>query len=112
MKAIQEPLKESSEYQQICQHLKNCKGKSTVIGVNGCIDSQQVNFINSIAEKYKYSVVITYSDKRAREIYEDYLLYGRNVIYYPAKDFIFYNADIHGNLTMTERLGAIRRIIE
>lgn len=112
MKAIQEPLQESNEYQQICQHLKNCKDNSTVIGVTGCIDSQQVNFINGIAEKYKYSVIVTYSDKRAREIYEDYLLYGKNAVFYPAKDFIFYNADVHGNLTMTERLGSIRRIIE
>lgn len=129
MKTFEEPLLDSNEFKLIQKHLNDGKSinnsgkasgkkagkgsvKQNVIGVTGCIDSQQVNFMSGITQDYKYSVIVTHSDKRAREIYDDYLLYDKNAIYYPAKDFIFFNADIHGNLTLTERLSAIKRIIE
>lgn len=112
MKTFEEPLLEYSEYIQIMDRLDKDKKGNIALGVTGCVDSQQVNFMNGITSKYKYSVVVTHNEKRAREIYEDYLLYNKNTILYPAKDFIFFNADIHGNLTLTERLSAIRRIIE
>ena len=112
MKTFEEPLLEYSEYIQLMDRLDKDKKGNIALGVTGCVDSQQVNFMNGITSKYKYSVVVTHNEKRAREIYEDYLLYNKNTILYPAKDFIFFNADIHGNLTLTERLSAIRRIIE
>lgn len=109
MKTFEEPLYSSSEFKNIREKLKT---SNEAIQLTGNIDSQQVNLMSVITKDYKYSIVVTHSDKRAREIYEDYLLYDKNVIYYPAKDFIFFNADIHGNLTLTERLSAIKRIIE
>jgi transcription-repair coupling factor (superfamily II helicase) len=109
MKTFEEPLYDSSEFKSIKESLK-CSNEA--IQLTGNIDSQQVNLMSVITKDYKYSIVVTHNDKRAREIYEDYLLYDKNVIYYPPKDFIFFNADIHGNLTLTERLSAIKRIIE
>ena len=112
MRTFEEPLMECNEYRELMDRLKKDKKKDSAFGVVGCVDSQQVNFMNGIASQYKYSVVVTHGEKRAREIYEDFLLYKKNVILYPAKDFIFFNADIHGNLVLTERLNAIKRIIE
>lgn len=112
MKTLEQPLLECNEYNLICENLKKKSETCNTIQVTGCIDSQQVNFINGIVKDYDYSIIITHNDKRAREIYEDYLLYTKDVVYYPAKDFIFYNADVHGNLTVRERLSTIRRIIE
>lgn len=109
MLTFEEPLLQSSEFRNIKEHLKK---SSEPVALTGSIDSQQVNLMSAITKDYKYSIVVTHNDKRAREIYEDYLLYDKSVVYYPAKDFIFYNADIHGNLTLTERLGAIKKIIE
>lgn len=108
MKTFETPLLESSEFEQIKNNIK----ENQTIAVTGCIDSQQVNLMNGLSKDYQYTVVVTHSDKRAREIYEDYLLYDKNAVYYPAKDLIFFNADIHGNLMLTERLSAIKRIIE
>ena len=130
MKTFEEPLLDSNEFKQILSYLKEGQkadkskaleagkwkkkeeSKPSAIGISGCVDSAQVNFMSGITKEFKYSVIVTHSDKRAREIYEDFLLYDKNAIYYPAKDFIFFNADIHGTLTLTERLSAIRRIIE
>lgn len=110
MKTFEEPLQECNEYQLLMERLK--RDKKIALGITGCVDSQQVNFIHGITKAYPFSVVVTYSEKRAREMYEDFLLYHKNVVLYPAKDFIFYNADIHGTLTLTERLNAVKRIIE
>lgn len=112
MKTFEEPLLECNEYRLLVDQLNSDKDNNIALAVTGCIDSQQVNFINGITKEYKYSVVVTHSEKRAREIYDDFLLYNKNVVLYPAKDFIFFSADIHGTLTLTERLNAIRKIIE
>ena len=36
----------------------------------------------------KYKVIVTYNDLKAKEIYEEYRFYDRNVMLYPAKDLI------------------------
>lgn len=55
-------------------------------------------------------LIVTYDEKRAREIVDDYKFYDRNVFYYPAKDALFYYADIHSNNTVKSRLEIIKRI--
>ena len=111
MKTFETPLLDSNNYNLIMKNLSE-KPSGEGICVSGCSDSGQVHFMSRITGRYQYSVIVTHSDRRAREIYEDYLLYDKNAVYYPAKDFIFFNADIHGNLTLTERLSAIKKIIK
>lgn len=80
--------------------------------VTGCIDSQKCNFISALSYDYPFKLIVTYNDLKAKEIYEDYKLYDNNVMLYPAKDIIFYSADIHGNAIVRERLKIVKRIIE
>lgn len=42
---------------------------------------------------------------------EDSRFFDKSSIYYPAKDFIFYSADVHGNQLSGERLRCIQKII-
>ncbi|MBR1816043.1 MAG: transcription-repair coupling factor [Lachnospiraceae bacterium] len=56
-------------------------------------------------------LIITYDERRARELVSDYKLYDRDVYYYPAKDALFYYADIHSNDTVKQRLEIIKHII-
>ncbi len=112
MKTFEEPLQDCNEYNLLMEQLKKDDKKQKAFQITGCLDSQQVNFMSGIAKEYSYSVVVTHSEKRAREIYEDFLLYTKDVSYYPAKDFIFYSADIHGTLTIRERLNTICRLVE
>ncbi len=57
-------------------------------------------------------LIITYDERRAREIVEDYRFYDRDVYYYPAKDALFYYADIHSNTTTIKRLEIFKRLAE
>lgn len=111
MKTFLEPLMELEEFHRMNQDLEQEK---TPIQVTGCVDSQKVQVMWGIGEKnkVKYQVVIACDMLKAKEIYEDYKLYDQNVCFYPAKDLIFYHADIHGNAMLKERIRVFRRLWE
>ena len=109
MKAFTQPLHDLSEYDQIVSDLA---GQRTPIHIDGCIDSQKCHLISSIGEPYPFKLIVTYNEIKAKEIYEDYRFFDRNVYYYPAKDIIFYNADIHSNLIVSQRMAVIRRMMD
>ncbi len=59
-----------------------------------------------------WKLVVTYDAGRAKEIYEDFLCFRQDVWLYPAKDLLFFNADIHGNLLTRQRLQVLRHLME
>jgi len=65
----------------------------------------------TVREKNRFVLLVTYDDARAEKLYQDYKFYDRNVSVYPAKDLLFYYADIHGNATACRRLEIIKRIV-
>ncbi len=109
MKTFTAPLMELKEFIDIRD---NIKSKTLPVQVTGCIDSQKCHLIHGLGEDFKYKVIVTYNDLKAKEIYEDYRLYDKDVLLYPAKDIIFYSADIHGNAIVRDRLTVLRRLIE
>ena len=86
--------------------------KPTCIGLYGCVDSQKLHMIYGLAENFRTKLIVTYSEKRMRELYEDYRFYDKEVYIYPAKDLIFFQADIHGNKLVTERIKVMRKVLE
>ena len=100
MQALLAPLKELAEYDEIRKSVRQGKG---TIALSGCVDSQKLHMIYGLSDGLKYKVIVTYNDLKAKEIYEEYRFYDRNVMLYPAKDLIFFQADIHGNLSMTSK---------
>lgn len=109
MRAITGPLKELKEYEEINEYLEK---PFACAEVTGCADSQKLHFINGLGADFKYRIIVTYSDLRAKEIYEDYKFYDRNVTVYPAKDLIFYQADVHSNEIVRQRIRCMRRLLE
>jgi transcription-repair coupling factor (superfamily II helicase) len=109
LKTFIQPLKELKEFNEIKDNLTL---KNTPIQVTGCIDSQKCHLIYGIGQNYNYKVIVTHSELKGKEIYEDYKLYDKNVFLYPAKDVIFYSADIHGNAIVRDRIRIIKRLIE
>ena len=110
MEALRAPLRELGEFEEIQGKLK--KREPLCLGLSGCVDSQKLHMVFGLGEGFRYRLIITYSDQRMREIYEDYKFYDRNVCMYPAKDLIFFQADIHGNQLVTERWKVLRRMLE
>lgn len=109
MQALIGPLQELAEYGQIQDIIKR-EGRTAA--VSGCVDSQKLHMIYGLSDGFRYKVIVTYSDLKAKEIYEEYKFYDRNVYLYPAKDLIFFQADIHGNNLIRERVKVMRRLLE
>lgn len=109
MRALLAPLEELGEYEEIKKML--VKDRASV-ALSGCVDSQKLHMIYGLGEGFRYKVIVTFSDLRAKELYEDYKFYDRNVMLYPAKDLIFFQADIHGNQLTMERIRCLRRLME
>ena len=108
MKTLREPLNELAEFREAEDYLK--KGKTPVL-ISGVLDTEKCHVIDGLGEKYRYKVIITHSENKARELYDDMRLYGRNVYIYPAKDVIFYSADVHGYAIVQERIQVIEKLI-
>ena len=109
MKALTEPLLELAEFEEGRFLLKK---EGAGIGYTGCADSQKLHLVFGLSEDFLYKVIVTHSDLRAREIYEEYLFYDKSTVLYPARDLIFYQADIHGNQLVADRMKVLKRLIE
>lgn len=109
MKFLVEPMQEMVAFEEA----KKILAKNEVnIGFTGLSDSSKLHTIYAISEKIRNKVIVTYSDLRAREIYEEYRFYDRMTFLYPAKDLIFYQADVHGNELTRERVKTLKRLAE
>lgn len=103
------PLKELKEYEELSEALRNRKAP---VQVSGCMDSQKVHLMDALRSEYPYCLVVTYNELRAKEIYEDFKLFTREAALYPAKDLIFYNADVQGSLLARQRLSVLKAMRE
>lgn len=108
MKVLTGPLHDFTGFREAKDILKK---ESRCVSVTGCVDSQKWNMAYALSEDFKRRVIVTYNDLRVKEIYEDYRMYDKNVRMYPAKDAIFYQADVHGNKITSERINCIKRIL-
>ena len=109
MKALTAPMQQLGEFEEILRKIRTNRG---VLQVSGCIDPQKPHFISCAAEGYDCRLIITYSDLRARELYENYRFFDRDVLYFPAKDLIFFQADIHSNLLEQQRIAVLKALAE
>lgn len=110
MKALFEPLDELGEYEQLKYALK--KGLLPA-AASGCIDGQREQLIAALSADYETTLVITENEIRARQLREGIRLYIRSrAKVYPAKDVLFYSADVHGNAIESERMEIIKALID
>ena len=106
---FESPLRELKEFEDLDRDLNRKKGP---VLVSGCMDSQKVHLMYEAAKEVAWKLVVTYDDTRAREIYEDFRNFEPGVSLYPARDLLFFNADIHGNLLTKQRMAVFRRLME
>lgn len=109
MKAFLTPLQGLAEFEQIKEKSKTNKG---ILQVSGCMESQKSHLMYGLSGIAPYRLILAEDERRAREIYEDYRFYDRKVYSYPAKDPLFFQADIHGNLLIRQRMKVIKALLE
>ncbi|MBQ6811947.1 MAG: transcription-repair coupling factor, partial [Agathobacter sp.] len=109
MKTFLEPLNSLSGFSDMMKSVKKEKG---LYSVTGCIDAQKPHMMYSCSNDKKNSIIVTFHEQKAKELYEDYRFFDADVVYYPAKDVLFYQSDIRGNVLTAERIRALKAIHE
>ena len=130
MKAYLEPLGELQEYREIRERLtkyfrkagaaKDGGGKNAaaakvsptgLLSLTGCIEAQRAHMTYGLTYDVKTTVIVTENDLAARNFYEDYRFFEPDACLYPAKDLLFYQADVKGNLLERQRAAAFEALI-
>ena len=109
MDAFFNPVLNLESIKELNKVLDSDGGK--LVSVSGCIDTQKVHMASALGSTYDFLVIVTSDEAKARKIVEDASFFNEEVVYYPAKDAIFYNADISGNQILGQRIRAIEKII-
>ncbi len=107
MKSFIQPL---TEYSEIIKINECIASEKLPIRITGCTDSQKCNLIAAVSDRKRARLIVAQNDMKAKELLADYQLYDKNVMYYPAKDIIFYSADIRGNAIVKERMRVIKQL--
>ena len=108
------PLEELKEYREIRELLQKSdknKAPAGLISLTGCIEAQRANMTYGLTYDAPVTVVVTENDLIARQFYEDYRFYEPEAKLYPAKDLLFYQADIRGNLLERRRAAAYEALL-
>ncbi|MBQ8261117.1 MAG: transcription-repair coupling factor [Lachnospiraceae bacterium] len=108
MELLKNPLRELKWFAKAEEKLRS--GQKS-IQISGCVDSEKLHIMNALAAPWDAAIIVTYSEKRAREIYEEYSFYDKEVMLYPAKDLIFYQADINGKQLAMDRMRVVKRVL-
>lgn len=108
MNTLTELLKESPALSGAGEKLHTGK----TISIVGCSESSKAAVISTLKEGFRSALIIVPNDIRARALLREYGMFDRKVCVYPAKDLMFYQADIRGNELTIERMKCLRRIME
>ena len=109
MKAFEDPFSELAEYDLVKKTVSSKKG---IAAVEGCVDPQKLHMIYGMSDDFDFKIIVTFSETKAREIFEDYKFYDPEVYLFPTKDLIFYQADLSGNVITQQRMTCIKAIAE
>ena len=109
MLAFLEPLKELADYQKIVGSRRKKKG---VLQIAGCVNSQKTHLAKALSDDFEYRVIVFSSEEKAKQAYEEWRVLEENVWLYPARDLLFYHADIKGAFLTSRRMEVLRAMVE
>ena len=108
MKTFLKPLQELSGYEDI----KRAMGTPGLVSVTGCMDAQKPHMMYALGTEKKKRIIVTFQEQKAKELYEEIQFFDPAAVYYPAKDVLFYQSDIRGNVLTAQRINALKAISE
>jgi len=109
VKSFTAPLQELQGYEEANNALKKAVSP---IQISGCIDAVKPHMIHSANNGKGNRIIVTFHEQKAKELYEEYRFFDKRTAYYPAKDILFYQSDIRGNVLTAERINALKMIAE
>lgn len=80
----------------------------TPIGISGVSESAQGQLIFQLSEREENSaIVICYSDLEALSLYRDISYFNRNAVFFPSKEYVFYDIEAKDRENEQTRLAAL-----
>lgn len=109
MNALTEPLLRLGSFRQILEGI--AEGRTPVFAT-GVIDAAKAHLAYCLKkETGRPLLVLTYSELRAKELAEELRFFEREVLTYPAKDILFYSADVHSTEMNHQRFFVLERLL-
>ena len=109
MQALLVPLGELADFQEIRRAEKKGKG---ILQIAGCVNTQKTHLMYALGDGFEYRVIAFSSEEKAKKAYEEYRIFTDQVYLYPARDLLFYHADIKGKTLTDQRMEVLRALIE
>ena len=108
MQALMGPLKELAEFEEICKKKMDGPG---MLKITGCVSSQKTHMMYALGDGCPYKVIACSSETKAKQVYEEYRFLGGETYLYPAKDLLFYQADLRNKALVKERMEVLQAVI-
>ncbi len=109
MQALITPLNELAEFETIKRRASKEFG---VLQVTGCVTSQKTHFMHGVSGGFAKKIIVASGELRAKQIYEEYRFLDTNTYFYPAKDLLFYQADLRGKVLLQQRMEIFQALCE
>ena len=109
MQAFVAPLMELAEFESVFKKRREKKG---ILQFSGCVTSQKTHMMFALSDGFERKIIATSSEMKAKEIYEEYKILDQNVYFYPAKDLLFYQADLRGKYLIKQRMEVFQAMME
>lgn len=103
------PFLETEEYKKL--HQVFCEGRGPV-SVIGTVDPVKAQLIASLSGDDGWCLVVTNDESHAKAMVRDLKAFQVPGWYYPAKDFLFYQADTQGTLITRQRVEVLQHLME
>ncbi len=109
MERLIAPLGELHEYDELRAQMRHTKG---ILSLSGCIEGQKAHLIWGLSYDVPITLVVSETDLSAKILYENLRFYDPEILYYPAKDLLFYQADVASNQLDQDRMEVFRALLE
>ena len=109
MQAFTAPLLELAEFETVQKKRREKKG---ILQFSGCVTSQKTHMMYALSDGFERKIIAASSEMKAKDIYEEYKFLDSNVYLYPAKDLLFYQADLRGKYLVKQRMEVFQAMLE
>ena len=108
MRLFESPLRSFSWYGELKNKIAGDRPFSAKL--TGPSGTEKYHILDSLSGDGGNVIIVVENDLRAREVLEDFKFFRKDVIYFPPKDMIFYQADINGRSQIIDRMRALKSV--
>ena len=108
MEFLDAPIRRLAAFTEADTILKRSLGP---VQLSGCVESQKVQMMSRAGGK-PVRLAVTYDERAARALLEDFLAFGEEAYFFPGKDLLFYQADMRSGNIARDRMKVFRRFSE